>query len=50
MKSKAEEVFGSNAKVYLFGSRAEDTKKGGDIDLFIDSSEKISLEKKFITR
>jgi predicted nucleotidyltransferase len=30
--------FDSEAKIFLFGSRVDDSKKGGDIDLFILSS------------
>ena len=33
--------FGDKANVYLFGSRVDDTKRGGDIDLYIDIAEKL---------
>lgn len=29
--------FGDSAKIWLFGSRVDDTNRGGDIDLFIET-------------
>ena len=35
IKNLAQLHFGDDVNVILFGSRASDTKRGGDIDLFI---------------
>ncbi len=35
IKQCALEIFGENVQVFLFGSRIDNTKKGGDIDLYI---------------
>jgi len=33
----------SDAKIILFGSRVDDSKKGGDIDLFVETKQNIKL-------
>ncbi len=47
IKNKVQTVFG-DAIVYLFGSRMNDRKKGGDIDLYIVSNSKENLFRKKI--
>lgn len=43
-----KDIFGNNTKVYLFGSRVYDDKKGGDIDLYIIPENKDKLFEKEI--
>jgi len=38
IKQVAAEVFGSGAHLFLFGSRVDDQRRGGDIDLYISST------------
>ena len=46
IKQTYKEVFNSG-DIYLFGSRIDDSKKGGDIDLYIDADNiENKLEKK----
>ena len=46
--SLAKENFGEDCKLYLFGSRVDDSKKGGDIDLLLECKDEISSEQKIM--
>jgi predicted nucleotidyltransferase len=39
--------YAPEAKLYLFGSRVDDQKRGGDIDIMILSNELLSLDQKW---
>jgi predicted nucleotidyltransferase len=44
IKTVTKSVFGEEASAVLFGSRTEDSKKGGDIDLLIKYTGTISRD------
>ena len=43
IKRTAKDMFGEDAKVYLFGSRIDKEKKGGDIDIYIETNLKKNI-------
>jgi predicted nucleotidyltransferase len=46
IKKIAKNIFGTYVKIFLFGSRVDDSIKGGDIDLFIETANLASLQDK----
>ena len=51
IKESAIKNFGKNVKVWIFGSRTDLTKKGGDIDIYIeteDLSDRVDKKIKFL--
>ena len=47
IKDVAKALFGETATITLFGSRTDDMKKGGDIDLLIQCNRAISRTERY---
>ncbi len=37
-------------RIYLYGSRADDTRRGGDIDIYLEASRPIELKTRLLTQ
>ncbi len=49
IKLIGREIFGQYTQIYLFGSRTDDAKRGGDIDLYlevVDKNDPLLFDKK----
>lgn len=43
IRHTARQSFGAEAAVWLFGSRADDSRRGGDVDLYVETQHKPAL-------
>ena len=56
IRGAASDAFGGEARIWLFGSRVDDSKHGGDIDLLIkpsnmdDETAKLKSKIRFLSR
>ena len=43
IREEVRRNIGADARVWLFGSRADDTRRGGDVDLYVETGSKGTL-------
>lgn len=43
IRQTTRQNFGAGASVWLFGSRVDDSRRGGDVDLYVESTQENTL-------
>lgn len=43
IRKATRHIFGQDALIWLFGSRVDDSKRGGDVDLYIETTHRDTL-------
>ena len=43
IRNVANQNFGEDASIWLFGSRLDDSKRGGDVDLYVETTHRNTL-------
>lgn len=46
IKAVIVQAMGNDSRIWLFGSRVDDSKRGGDIDLYVESAQPCNLNDK----
>lgn len=46
IKEITQKIYEKDAKVFIFGSRVDDAKKGGDIDIYIETTKNATIKDK----
>jgi predicted nucleotidyltransferase len=51
IKASGQNIFGPKTRIFLFGSRTDGSRKGGDIDLYVETQKPSQIQDKisFIT-
>jgi predicted nucleotidyltransferase len=50
IRTRIHEVMGEGSRIWLFGSRVDDTRRGGDVDLYVMPSRPVALEQELRCR
>lgn len=43
IRQAARQNFGADVLIWLFGSRTDDAKRGGDVDLYVETTQRVAL-------